>query len=281
MKVLVHQPSKDDIMFDFLYQMPNSELLFLLTCVTVIISFIAIILVKRYIPITFRYKDNSAIGDTSALISVIYAVLAGLAALYLINNINYTSDAVQREANAAADVYRDSRWLKNPTKSEIQAQVKQYLNHVINVEWPLMERGETINHDGDFILDNMTRYLSAYNASNSAELFTVRDILEQIRLLYNARHQRIQMSTYSLNPELWIVIIIGTVLTLFVNYLFGMNIYLHMFTVFAAALMTSSMIFLLISLDRPFQGESIIEYTPMQEVLVFIKDNAAQHLNGT
>ncbi len=266
-------------MFDFLYQMPNNELLFFLSCITITLSFIALIIVKRFVSLSARYKDNSCIGDTSALISMIYAVLAGLAALYLINNINYTADAVQREANATADIYRNSRWLKVPLKTQLQSEVKNYLNEVIHIEWPLMEAGEKINKDGDFILDNMTIAIGHYHSADSAELYTLHDTLQEIKNLYNARHQRIQMSYYTLNPELWIVIIIGTILTLFVNYLFGMHIYLHMFTVFAAALMTSSMVFLLISLDRPFQGESIIDSSPMQEVVALMNSSAARYAN--
>lgn len=50
-----------------------------------------------------------------------------------------------------------------------------------------------------------------------------------------------------------------------------MNLYMHIVTVAAAALMTSSMLFLLITLDRPFQGEFIIEPASLRTLLELIK----------
>ena len=68
----------------------------------------------------------------------------------------------------------------------------------------------------------------------------------------------------------------GTLLTLFITYLFGMHRRFHLFVVIGTALMTSSMIFLLIALDRPFQGEFAITPDMFQSVLVTISKDAAK-----
>ena len=259
-------------MIDYLFRISDVYLFALLSCVSIVISVIAVYLVKRFIPFHLRSQDNNVIGNTAALISVIYGVLAGLSALYLINNNNYTADAVQREANAVADIYRDSQWLQDPAKIKIQTAIKSYLTRVIDTEWTLMKNGQHIeNREGNLIIDQITNELIHYNAiSNSASLL-MHDMLDEIRNLYDARQQRIQMSYNALSSALWIVIIIGTILTLFINYLFGVNFYLHQITVIAAALMTSSMIFLLITLDKPFQGQFIIGPDAFQTILADIE----------
>ena len=257
-------------MLDAIFRLSNLTLFFLLSCASIAISLAAVYVVKRYIPFHVRNQDNTVIGTTASLISVIYGVLAGLSALYLINNNSYASDAVQREANAVADIYRDSQWLKEPERAAIQTQVKSYVVNVIQVEWPLMQLGKQVNNNGDFVIDNITNQLIHYNDLKNSEALLVHDMLDEVRQLYDARQQRIHISYAELSPELWLVILIGTVLTLCINYLFGMNFYLHMVTVSAAALMTSSMIFLLISSDRPFQGEFIIGPDSFQGVLTYI-----------
>lgn len=264
-----------NVMLTSLFRLSDITLFILLSCASIAISLIAIYVVKRCIPFHVRSQDNTVIGTTASLISVIYGVLAGLSALYLINNNSYASDAVQREANAVADIYRDSQWLKEPTRGIIQTQVKEYVTKVIQVEWPLMEQGSDVNNDGNFAIDNITNQLIHYSDIKNSESLLIHDMLDEVRLLYDARQQRIHMSYSELSPELWLVILIGTVLTLCINYLFGMNFYLHMVTVSAAALMTSSMIFLLIALDRPFQGEFIIEPDAFQAVLNFMDQSAS------
>ncbi|MDR3478025.1 MAG: DUF4239 domain-containing protein [Gammaproteobacteria bacterium] len=263
-------------MFDYLYRISDIKLFILLTLVSVTLSLIAIFLVRRFIPVNLRYIDNQVIGNTISLVSVLYGVLAGLAALYLINNNSYASDAVQREANSIANIFRDTRSLKEPARTSIQTEVKQYIDTVINIEWPLMRKGAHIDHEGDTIIDNIADEINNYYVIGESESRLVRDLLEENKSLYNSRQQRITMSYASLDIEIWIVILIGTILTMSINYLFGMNFYLHMVTVIAAAIMTSSMIFLLITLDRPFQGEFIIEPVALKSVLHFIEDHPSE-----
>jgi hypothetical protein len=254
--------------------MNDIALFALLNFISIFFSVIAVFIVKRAIPLNLRYKDNAVIANTGSTIAVIYGVLAGFAALYLINNNNYASDAVQREANAAADIYRDSKWIQGKEGQTIQSDLKTYISHVIYIEWPLMEKGKTVDEgDGTDIINQMARELIDYNTANSAEQVLVKNMIDEIRQLYDARQQRIQLSYSELSPEVWAVILIGSILTLCINYLFGMNTYLHLVTVCAASLMVSSMLFLLITLDKPFQGEFIIEPDVFQSLLTIMDKN--------
>lgn len=260
-------------MLDAIYHLSDLTIFLILNGSAILISIIAIYIVKFCLPLHLRYQDNQVIGTTAALISVIYGVLAGLTAVYLINNNNYTADAIQREANAVANIYRDSSWLGDPTKTTIKNDLKQYLNGVIHTEWELMETGSKLGGHGEIIINHIFNALKNYDIKTSTDSLIITDILTEIKSLYNARQQRIQMSYTQLDPAIWIVVIIGTVLTLCINYLFGMNFYLHLVMVVSAAMMTSSMVFLLIALDRPFQGEHIIEPDALHTVVKFINDN--------
>src|SRR5438132_365599 len=136
-------------MFDFIFLLPDAMIFAILSCILVITSLIGIFIVKYTVPLSLRYKDNNVIGYTSALISVIYGVLAGLTAVYLFNNNDHTSDAVQREANATADIYRDSDGLGMPMQNEMRNQIKQYLHIVIDQEWPAMQQGKDVSNEGN------------------------------------------------------------------------------------------------------------------------------------
>lgn len=263
------------------YQMSDTHLFFLLSCLAIIISIWAVFIVRRFVPLDLRYQDNPVIGNVGSLISIIYGVLVGLTALYLINNISYTSDAVQREANAVADIYRDSKWLKEPARSKIQDQIKRYLDQVVRVEWPAMQRGEKIIVDNDSPIEIMSQELDIYGAKSPSELLIMQDMVSAIRMLYDAREQRIHMSYSALSPQIWIVIIIGTILTLIINYIFGMNFYLHLLTVTAVALMASSMLYLVITLEKPFQGDFVVEPSAFQAILDHINKQQALKPQGS
>jgi hypothetical protein len=253
-------------MLDFIFHLPDAYVFSLLSIITIVVSLVAIFFIARHVPLRIRYLDNTGIANTSALISIIYGVLAGLMALYLINNINYTTDAAQREASALANLYRDSRWLNDPTRAMIQAGIKKYIDIAIQVEWPLMKMGKDVGSEGEDIIDRIASQLDHYPLVNNHDVVIDQDMLALIRNLFDARQQRIQMSTVELSPETWIVILIGSILTVAINFLLGMNFYLHMITVISVAIMTSGMVFLLITLDRPYQGEFIVEPDALRSV---------------
>lgn len=252
---------------NFLYSIPDIYLLIILSIFMILLCIISIHFIRKFIPIDLRYRDNAMLGSMSGIISIIYGVLVGLTALYLINNISTTAEAVQHEANAAADFYRDTAWLQDPLRTDIRNEIKNYLVLSIHTEWPRMTDGEFIDFKGEKIIKNMTNQLYQYNHSNQTDVVVLRDMLNDIKSLYDARELRIQMSYTTLNPAIWAVVLIGTFLMIFICCLYSMNYYLHIITTCAVSLMTSSMIYLLISLDRPFQGEFSVDPTPLQQVL--------------
>ncbi len=258
-------------MIDFLFHLPDLTIFLILSSITMGFSIIAILISKRFIFYRLKYRDNVTIGSISSLIGIMYGVLVGFMALYLIDNNDHASDAVLREASAVANVYRDSQWLKDPFPEQIRAQLEKYINKAITVEWPVMREGKDVDADGDYIIQNISNLMRGYSLSSDADKLITQDILIELKSLYNARHERISMSTSQLSPELWEVILIGTILLIGINYAFRVNFYLHLFAISAFSIMAASMLFLLVTLDRPFQGEFIVEPDALQAVMTFMK----------
>jgi len=257
-------------MMDYLYQASDLKLFLILSSIVISFSIIVLFLLKAFWPIHLRYQDNEVIGCTSALIIVIYGVIAGFATLNLINNNIAASDAIQHESNAIANMYRDSMFLQPPYNTQVQKVLKQYLIKVLDTEWPLMNQGKAIPNEGELIIQQIIGCLTEHETKNTLEPLIMADMITLARNLYDSRHQRIQMSYASLSNEIWVVIVIGTLLSLFVSYLFGVNFYLHIFIVVAAGLMTVSIMFLLISLDKPFQGEFVVGPDSLRTVLAYL-----------
>jgi hypothetical protein len=264
-------------MISFIYNIPDIYFFIVLSILSILVSIGIITVIRKKIPSEILYRDNPVLGSIGSLVGIIYGVLAGLTALYLINNINYTADAVLKEASAVANVYRDSTWLPKSMRVHIQEDIKRYLQQVIYVEWPLMQENAVINGKGNSIIDHIGGVLVRDSKiASPGEMLVLRDLLEELKLLYDAREQRIHMSFAALNTSVWMVILIGTILTLGINYLFGMNFYLHIFAVSVAALMASSIIFLLVTLDRPFQGEFAIQPDAFKVLLSTIQTQLAE-----
>ncbi len=252
---------------NFLYLLPDLYVFFILVLFTISISTLFIFINKYFIYEKLHYKDNPTISSFCSVIGIIYGVLMGFLCLYLINNQDHASQYVQNEANATANIYISSLWLPEPAKGKIQQDVKLYINEAINHEWPLMKQFKKIGYEGDRIILSIANDLKSIKAQTNTDVAQLRALLTSINELYNARHSRVDMSYNILPPELWEVILIGTILIIAINYAFRVNIYLHLFGTMTFAIMAASMLFLLVTLDTPFQGEFVVTPRALSDVL--------------
>lgn len=258
-------------MLNYLYTLSDFQLLIALSAVLVILSVICVSLLHRVFPLKLKYRGNPVIGNISSLIGIIYGVLVGLMALYLINNVSATDEIVQREANAVANLYRDSLGMAMPYQQIIQTNLKKYIHHSIEVEWPAMQDNKPIDNESNQLIQNVVDTLLLYTKiMPSNEMLLLRSMFDEAKELYNAHAQRIRKSETSLNIEVWLVILIGTLLTISINYLYKIEYRLHLVTLCATSLMASAMLFLIVTLDRPFQGEFAIRSTPFKSILMSI-----------
>jgi hypothetical protein len=134
-----------------------------------------------------------------------------------------------------------------------------------------MKQGRNIDLDKGYdLVEQLTDVLINYNTTVTSESLLLHDLLDEVRALADARQVRIHGSYGELSPELWFVIVITTFLTLAMNYIFGMNFYLHIASITSISIIMASMMFLLITVDRPFQGEFAIDPDSFQQILTYI-----------
>jgi hypothetical protein len=250
-----------------LYSLSDLSIFLILVAATITISVMAVLFDKHYFFAKLRYKDNTTIGSISSLIGIIYGVLVGFVAIYLVNNQDHASVAVQREASASANIFEGSKWLPEPYQTLLQKDITDYIQMVLNKEWPRMSNFQKVSPDGDYIIEKILSDLKPYNPGTSSESVNLQNLLTSTNALYDARHARIGISSSQLSPELWEVILIGTILIIAINYAFRVNFSLHLFATCSFAVMAASMLFLLVTLDRPFQGEFVVTPYAFQQVL--------------
>lgn len=254
-------------MLDYFYQISDSLSFIILAAIITTISIILIVINKHFIIYVHKYRDNTITASIASLIGIIYGVLIGFISLYLMTNNDHAVTAVLHEGSAAANIYRDSKWLKQPAQAHIQTTLQQYITNVISNEWPAMQDGKSPHQGNGDLINQISAELMNYPIVTPRDSIIVTDLLQEIKSLFNGRQERINHSEEQLSPEIWFVILIGTALLIVINYAFRVNFYLHLFSMTAFSIMAASVIFLLITLDRPFQGEFAVEPEPLQAVL--------------
>jgi hypothetical protein len=101
-----------------------------------------LILVERLVPATSRQPHNDVAGFIYTALGVIYAVLLALVLIAVWEEYELASETVEREANAAADIFWLADRLPEPRGTHVQELVRSYAEEVVHREWPLMEQGQ-------------------------------------------------------------------------------------------------------------------------------------------
>ena len=105
------------------------------------------------------------------------------------------------------------------------------------------------------------------------------EMLVQLHDLGNARRERLLAAEQGLPPILWVVLILGGIITVFFTYLFGLeNTLAHLLMVAALALVISMSLFTVAALDYPFRGDIRIHPTAYENDLERFRESKLSDL---
>jgi len=232
----------------------------LIVAVANLIAVGGLVLVQRLVSTERRKQHNDVAGFIYAVLGVAYAVLLGLMLVAVWEKWDAAEATTADEANELAGIFWYAHALPQPEGRHIQELVRSYERVVVEEEWPLMAQGRSSPKAWD-TLDELRATILGLKPTTDAQQMgydqmRYNEMLEQLHELGNARRERLLAAEQGLPPILWVVLILGGVITVGFTYLFGLeNTLGHLLMVAALALIISISLFTVAALDHPFQGD--------------------------
>jgi hypothetical protein len=218
------------------------------------------VLVQRLYSTDQRKQHNDVAGFIYAVLGVSYAVLLGLMLIAVWEKWDAAEALTTDEANELAGIFWWAHALPQPEGHHIQELVRSYAQVVVEDEWPLMGEGRSSPKAWD-TLDELRGAILGLKPPKSAkqigyEQMRYEEMLVQLHDLGNARRERLLAAEQGLPTILWVVLILGGVITVGFTYLFGLqNTLVHLLMVAALALIVSMSLFTVAALDYRFNGD--------------------------
>lgn len=213
------------------------------------------------------YRDCFDVSTT--MISIV-SVFLGVSVSFLIVNVWVTRSAAfandKNEAEAAYSLYKLFGYYGS---SEGQQSTKNYLENVVNVEFPALNNGSKVDERNNFTIE-------LRDIIYSLEPTTVRQgiLLERITTQYDkmisSRINRLNFSTSSIGIALWILIIIYAVSLIFLSWLINCLSVIHYVVVAILAICVSSSVFVILIMTNPYRGPIALTTEPYDVVLNII-----------
>jgi Protein of unknown function (DUF4239) len=217
-------------------------------------SLLTLLAVHLLWPQAERRAHNDIVGFQIGTIGVTYAVLLGFMLYNVWDNFRSAEVNVAQEANSLVSIYRFADGLPDATRQEVQQDARRYAQIMIQEEWPEMAQ-RSFSPAGFAVTQDLWKTLVKAGKDPAAQEADLKQAIEELSSLTQHRRVReIESETY-LPGLLWMVLLVGGIITIFSSCLLACeNFRLHFVLVLCLSLLLGITLLAIAEIDRPYQG---------------------------
>lgn len=250
-----------------LLSIPTLPLAVAIIAIASAIAVFALIAVRKFVPHHRLKLHNDVAGSVFATVGVLYAVLLAFVVVIVWQNFDKSNVNVQTEANCVADLYRYAESFSTDFKEPVRGLLKDYTKSLVDEEWEAMKKGELSQHTAS-IMKDMWRLYSSYEPERETDRVFFEESIRKLTQLGELRRTRLMESRTGVHPVLWLVLIIGGVLTiLFVSFFGSENLNAQILMAALLAALIALILVTIFVLDYPFSGDVHISSEPFNILL--------------
>jgi hypothetical protein len=204
--------------------------------------------------------------DVADGLRVVYELLFALILAFVIASVldkfNDAEATVDAESTALAQMLRDNRAFPAGPEARINAGIDAYLDALVNDEWEAMRHGESSREAGA-ALDTIYALYQGYTPAAGAADKAYDQAIAHLDVVASARRERLGISTSRLPTILVLMLPIGAVLLLVLEYRPKLAPRPRATFMGTLTLVLSSTYLLTILLDYPFSGDVSVSSEPL------------------
>jgi Ca2+/Na+ antiporter len=214
-----------------------------------------LVLVQRFVSTEVRKQHNDVAGFIYAVVGIAFAVLLGLVVIASWEQFQMARNTTEREASELAELFWLGHRLPEAEGHHLQELTRSYARVVVDEEWPLMAHGES-SPQAWALIDDIRLTVQNLDPDTEAEQVLYDQGLERVHDLADARRDRLLEAREGIPGILWVVLVVGAIVTIGFTYLFGMDdTTTHTLMVALLALVIGLILFTIGSLEYPFSGD--------------------------
>ena len=217
-----------------------------------------------------RLRFGEGDGDFNAAMVASIMVFYGLATALIAVNVwevyEKVKEITEHEAASLAVLYRNASEYPEPVRGVLREEIRAYTHQVIHESWPLQRRG-TIPTEGIKSMDQLQSTLTRFEPVTEAQKALALETLASFSRMMEARRMRVDSVERRLPGVMWLVIVLGAFISLVSAFYFPvLDARVHHVQVGLLAAFIGLVIFLILALDRPYDGDLGLKPKPYEIV---------------
>jgi hypothetical protein len=213
-----------------------------------------------------EHSHNDIVGFYLAAITVFYGITLGLVAVGTWETFSDVENRVDHEAIAVGALYRDVGAYPEPVRSALQNDLRTYVRQVIDVGWPMQQRG-IVPNNASGALSDFQRDFMAFEPTTERQKIVATEAYRAFNDLTESRRARLNSVTAEMPGPLWTVVIAGAILSIATTWFFHTASFnMHFWMTFLFSALIGLLIYLVVSLDNPYRGRISVTPEPLERV---------------
>jgi Na+/proline symporter len=229
----------------------------------------------RFVRKTYPAEVLKENHEVAAIIFNSFGLLYGVVVAFVVfvtwGGYDDAKKNLEMEANEADDIFYITKTFPDPARGMIQQGLIDYIASVYNDELKRMSQGDISLQSNRSMARLITVFYQIDEKSvPNRELYA--ESLKRLNNLAQYRRIRIFAGNDTVPLAVWLVLLVGGVITISYTYFFGMKNIKSQYLMTAALTVTITLILVLIYiLDHPFTGTSKVSTEPLKQVLEIVQ----------
>jgi len=229
------------------------------------LAVVGCLVIRRRVPSVAQGGNTEVAGVILSVFGGIYGIVLAFVIVVLWEQFQSAQAVVSAEANALAQIVRDSQAFPPEEKLRVNDAVHRYAHAVVEDEWSLMnDRRESA--PAWAAIDDLYRAVQDFVPADANQGLFYQEISATLDELLASRRQRLRQSQYGLPGVLELLIVVGALMIIgFIYFLGTSSQRAHLSMSGAVAALLAFNLLLALLLEHPFTGDLAVKNTAFQQ----------------
>jgi hypothetical protein len=248
-----------------LYELPNSLLGLLICGIWTLIGLAGYSAFHRICRTQFAEGEKNLAIALLAVVATVNSLLLAFSAISVWESYGSADKAVRGEAVTIGALARNLVVFDSAEALAARDLLGSYARVVVDDEWPAMRKAQR-SETAWVAFEHVFAAIGRLDPDSPHEVALMPEIWELTNELHKHRRERLDASEAEVPSTLWVVVVIGTLLTIATTYVFPRTAFNNT-AVGLLSLSLGLVFFFIVAMDRPFAGTESIGPQPIASAL--------------
>src|SRR6266481_6763 len=251
--------------------LPVAVSFLIVSAITTSVALAGVRFVRKAYPAEVLKENHEVAAVIFNAFGLLYGVVVAFVVFVTWGGYDDAKKNLEMEANEADDIFHITKTFPDPARGMIQRGLIDYIASVYNDELKRMSQGDISLQSNRSMARLITVFYQVDDKTvPNRELYA--ESLTRLNNLAQYRRIRIFAGNDTVPLAVWLVLLVGGVITISYTYFFGMKNIKAQYMLTATLTVTITLIlFLIYVLDHPFTGTSKVSTEPLKQVMEILQ----------